>query len=643
MRKGWWWQRGALVLLLGMVLPRQTASLTIYRIGGEGVPRPELDAPFDFVQIPWAATEPKRYGSNELIQVTEKAITPQELDPSINLVPLLKRQGGQVLSLTWIGWNPASGRDLDMFDSDPNTAFLGDGDWGGDYGVIKNKSVIFDLGGRYLIDRIRFYPRQRFLADRFVEHFIIGTNDGDPLKDGTRAHNFGGRGGAFDFDVAYEAAENTKAMIELPMPRSPIRHLLFEAPENTRGIWELAEFEIYGTGYVPAASYVSNVIDLGSAASLGQIAWKGRQDQGAEVALSMRSGEDEEPNTYWRYTFRGDERSRFDAAGKPLILATYNKLESAEKAGVTHDTEHWEFWSSTYDFGAGQGALSAAEPRRYLQFRADFASTEKAGGQLDYLEFAVSIPPVASAALAEIYPQAAQAGTPTLFTYKLRPRIKREDLGFDSIEIDTPARPLGVEGVRLSGVPVDYQVVRLDDRGLTVQFSRVGPQQTGELVEVDFRAEVFKYGTLFPGRIYDSARPLEVHQALTAGDADNLADSNTLTVGLSSLDGRNIQSLRVAPGVFTPNGDGVNDQVEVRCDLLNLAGAVPVHLGIYELSGRRVGMIEEGPQTSGRLALRWDGRGAAGALLAPGIYVLHLEVEADKGLVAADVVVSLVY
>ncbi|MBI2505875.1 MAG: hypothetical protein HYW07_21890 [Candidatus Latescibacteria bacterium] len=643
MPKGRSWLRWALVLSLGAALPAPGYSLTFYRIGGEELPPPQVDAPFSFVQVPWSGAEESRHGRVELVRVGMDSIAPQQLDPAVNLAPLLKERGGQVLSLTWIGWNPAFGRDLDMFDGDPGTAFLGDGDWGGDYGVIKNKSVIFDLGGRYLIDRIRFYPRQRFLADRFVERFIIGINDGDPLKDGTREHNFGGRGGAFDFEVAYEAVENTKALIELPMPRTPIRDLLFEAPENTRGIWEVAEFEIYGIGYVPAASYVSNVIDLGSPASLGSLSWKGRQDQGGEVALSMRSGEDEEPNTYWRYTFRGDERSRFDAAGKPLILATYNKLEFAEKAGVTHDTEHWEFWSPAYDFAAGQGALSAAEPRRFVQFRADFASTEKASGQLDYLEFAVSIPPVASAALAEIFPQAAQAGTSTLFTYKLRPRLKREDLGFDSIEIDTPARPLGVDGVRLSGVPVDYQVVRLDEGGLTVQFPRVGPQQTGELVEVDFRAEVFKYGTIFPGRIFDSALPHEVHQALTAGDADGLVDSNTLTVGLSALDERNIQSLQAAPGVFTPNGDGVNDQVEVQCDLLNLVGAVPVRLGIYELSGRKVGMIEAGPHASGRLVLQWDGRGAAGELLAPGVYVLRLEVEADKGLAVADAVVSLVY
>jgi hypothetical protein len=634
-------RRWALLLSLGLGWP--ASGLTIYRIGGEGAPPPELEAPFDFVQLQWSAVEAARYGSAEQIRVSEEGIVPQKLDPAVNLAPLLKSQGGQVLSLTWIGWNPAFGRDLDMFDGDVATAFLGDGDWGGDYGVIKNKSVVFDLGGRFLIDRIRFYPRQRFLADRFVERFLIGINDGDPLKDGTREHNFGGRGGAFDFDVAYEGVENTRALIELPMPRVPLRYLLFEAPENTRGIWELAEFEIYGTGYVPAAGYLTNVIDLGSPASLGQLSWRGSQDQGAQLSLSMRSGDDEEPNTFWRYTFRGDERSRFDAAGRPLTLAAYNKLESAEKAGVTHDTEHWEFWSPAYEFGAGRAAMAASEPRRYVQFRADFASAEAASSRLEYLEFGVSIPPVAAEALAEIVPLAAEAGVPTLFTYKIRPRLRREDLGFDSVEIDTPARPLGVEGVRLSGAPIAYEVVRLEEGGLTVRFARVGPQQTGELVEVDFRAEVFKYGTIFPGRIFDSQRPHEVHQPLSAGDADGLADSNTLTVGLTSLEAGTIRSLRVVPALFTPNGDGANDQVEVQCELLNLAGAVPVRVGIYELGGRRVGAVEGGARASGRFALQWDGRGAGGAPVPPGIYLLRLEVEADKGRAVAQAAVGLAY
>ena len=47
----------------------------------------------------------------------------------------------------------------------------------------KHKSLIFDLGGLFFLERIKFYPRERHLHDRFVESFTIGISDGDPFKD----------------------------------------------------------------------------------------------------------------------------------------------------------------------------------------------------------------------------------------------------------------------------------------------------------------------------------------------------------------------------------------------------------------------------------------------------------------------------
>ena len=101
------------------------------------------------------------------------------------------------------------------------------------------------------------------------------------------------------------------------MPRTPVRYVLFEGPENTRGIWEVAEFEIYGIGPAPFWGFVSNVIDLWGPASIGPLIWSGQQDPGANIEMSMRAGDDDDPNNYWRFTFRGDERSRFDEKGNP--------------------------------------------------------------------------------------------------------------------------------------------------------------------------------------------------------------------------------------------------------------------------------------------------------------------------------------
>ena len=121
------------------------------------------------------------------------AIAPQQLDSTVNLTPLLNDRGGSIETLqTIVGFAAFPARDAPMFDGDPTTHFLGDGDWGGDYSRVKNKLLIFDLGGNFIVDRIKFYQRERFLDTRFIESFVIGTSDGDPLKERTREYTVGG-------------------------------------------------------------------------------------------------------------------------------------------------------------------------------------------------------------------------------------------------------------------------------------------------------------------------------------------------------------------------------------------------------------------------------------------------------------------
>ena len=623
--------------------PTSAAALTVIRLGGEDLPPPDLEVPYELVQLPWAGVDPEKHGLAELVKIDTGFVEPLHLDPTVNLVPMLEEFGGQVLALDWIGWGPASGNDLAMLDGDPTTAFLGDGDWGGDYGVIRQKSLVFDFGGRFFLERIRFFPRERFLADRFVQRFIIGISDGDPLKKDTREFRRGIRGSFFDFDLPYNVFENVESVIDMSLPTVPVRRLLFEAPENTRGIWEIAELEIYGNGFAPFASYVSNVIDLGAPASLGSLRWAGQQDAGATLALSTRSGLDDDPNTYWRYTFRGGERTRFDAKGRPLDLASYNRLALGARGGITHDTAAWAFWSAAHDFAAGEGPIAGAGPRQFVQVRADFTSSQRASGRLDWVELAVSIPPVAQQAIAEIMPSVVPPGAAAAFTYKVKASIANDDLGFDRLAIDTPARVQSVDEVRLSGQPVAFEVVQSDDTGFVLAVPLMDAQRTQEVLEVDFRASVFQFGTVFTGRVFNSQHPVEVPQALAWGDADGVSSSEQLRVDLTGLGSGPLGALSVVPGVFSPNGDGINDVVEVGCDVLNLSGPSSVECWVYDVSGRRVGLVDASWLGSGRYVGVWDGRDADGSLLPPGLYVVGLSVETDQGTTQRQAVVSLVY
>ena len=638
----------ALLVLLSAGYGERLTALTIYRIGGEHLPAPEEEMPHEFVQLSWEAIEENLHGKAELVQVSPDSVSPLRLDPNLNLTPLIEERGGQIENLSFRGWEKHGDEDALIFDRDPNTIYLGDGRFASYSATEKN--LLFDFGGRVILHRVRFYPRDQFLSDRFVQKFKIGISDGDSLKDGTREFNVLFRvcpscptQSAGDFDLIHDIRENTEAVVDLQLPQMPSRKLVFQAFENTRNVWEIAEFEIYGIGYAPFASYVSNIIDLGAPATLGRISWSGRVDPEARIDLKSRSGDDSEPNAYWRFTERGSERTRLDANGAELTRQAYQKLSFNEKAGTTHDGENWSFWSAPYDFKAMNSSLVSSKPQQFIQFQIDFTSVVQAGARLDYLQFGVSVPPVASQVLAEITPVAVPAGEESNFTYKLRPQIAPNDLGFDSIEIDVPGALKGVDAVRISGTPVEFEIRHLTDNGFAVQIPRIDFERTGELIELDFRAEVFKFSTIFAGRVFDSTRPHEMHQTVAPGDADPLTDTNTLKVDLSQLRQETIWTLRLSPAAFTPNGDGINDAVRIVYDLLNLTSPASVAVELYDLSGRKLATIHRSENLSGRFSFSWDGRNSQGEILPLGIYLLRMEVDADKGRDSAQRVISIAY
>ena len=232
------------------------------------------------------------------------------------------------------------------------------------------------------------------------------------------------------------------------------------------------------------------------------------------------------------------------------------------------------FWRGPFDFEAGRSDDADGRPRRFLQVKADFLSTKGSSGTaLDYLQFEVSAPPSASEVVAEVFPHEVRLGEATSFTYMLRPRIQGDDRGFDSIQIYTPMAPASVDEVRIGQAvlsPGEFSVTPWDGESFSVHIPRVDLETSGELIAVMFQSEVFKAGTAFTGRVYDSSRPVEVRQRVTAGDADPLVEGNTLSINPVVEERRTIRSFEASP--FTPNADGINDLLTVEYDLVNLVG-----------------------------------------------------------------------
>ena len=119
-----WWTVGSLVVGAG-----DLGALTIYRVGGVDQPAPELASVegVEFVQIDWADIDEDLHGSINLLEVTSSHIEPRQLDPTVNLTPLLPQTDflGDILYLTWIGWGGFDDDDELIWDEDPNTALSG--------------------------------------------------------------------------------------------------------------------------------------------------------------------------------------------------------------------------------------------------------------------------------------------------------------------------------------------------------------------------------------------------------------------------------------------------------------------------------------------------------------------------------------
>ncbi len=640
------------LLIFGLLVPGSEA-LTRYRFGGAKLENPESGAE-NLVQLSWDDLDENRFGKSVGVVIEADFIQPVEMDPETNLAPLLLAK--DAFSVWTRGrWSPMP--TIPLTASERFSSWMVDGEATTVYEDTRGFSYMFDFGLQLNLRRIRFFNSEN--SPIVVPRFIIGINDGDKRKNGFREHVPPGQS-SFDFDILHEGTG--AQIIDLELAPTLTRRLLFQIVpkqlmgEETSGIhgrlatpflkWEVAEFQLFASGFVPFARYTSNVLDLGEELSLGLLNWAGQEQDGTRVEVRMRSGNDEDPNIYRRKTYRGDEEVSYGKTGVPLSRGDYEKLEGTEKGEIGKDLENWSAWSAPYSFGSGEGLAAAEEPRRFVQFDIAFYSTPKAWGQLDYLQFATSSRLVTEAR-AEINPAAAPSNEMTTFVCKMRAQLEPGDSGFDSIAIYTPAlvdAAAGVQGVYLEGVELPFTTSQIDEHGFTLMIPRIDVARTKELVEIVFQAQVFAYGTPFEVRLLDSATPLEVPQMVRAGDADERVDSNTLRVALSRIPQHLIQAMRLSAPAFSPNGDGVNDRVRIEYELLNLSGAVPLTIRVCDLAGRRVAVLERGKSgQSGLDHAVWDGRDGRGVLVPAGLYVLELQVEADSVVERRQRLVALAY
>ena len=590
------------------------------------------------------STYPQTRGIS-LLDTSGAYIAPFFLEPDYNLSPGYMERGGS--ERTRIGE-----RDKQFYralDGDVDTFyfFAGVG-----YG---NVHPTLDLGGIFPVNRILFYTHPE-RGEQYANLFTLFVNDGDPEKLD--------RNGIPIWDVVRKETENKDPLIDTIFPTRPVRYVSIR-PESARSNtgtllspkpWEIAEFEVYGEGFVPNATYISEIIDIsqiapelpGDLASWGRLHWIAGKDEAARVEIRTRTGHDDDPNVYWWNTGRGGELSILKVDGDTLNFKSYNKVPNTQRGPITYDSENWSFWSPPYDLELGVQGMSIPSPgpRRYFQFRIDFFSTANAGSRIESIGFDFSKPPSARRAVAEIFPREVEVATKTTFKYFVRPTLGTGDQGFDSLEIETFVRPDSVHSVSVEGNALNLEEFPpeiLEDR-LVVHFPRFEAGDTQKLLEVEFDTRVVKFSTEFSSRIFNQEQD-EVRQLVDAGDATHTYSGGGLSVK-TPFKKQLISAARATPKIFTPNGDGVNDLVKISFAILNLTKKNKATIIIYDLSGsplRRLRTPDGSLLSSGSYELIWDGRRDDDRLVPPGNYIYQVLLESDERKETQNGLISVAY
>ena len=630
---------------------------------------------------------PHGAGTDTLIDFSGLAIQPRFIEASVNIaltdlqsdpqkIPLLYTGGKVEVSNRCVHLGKENPIVKNMFDGDPATAmfrrFTQDPDkppgygsgWAG-LGISHTgaAAAVVDLGAAVPVNRIRFYPRlsqvedrllieeisapkpalEVFGSDSFVDNllgwyeirtgdnttvFAAGTCDVAGFSKGLRWV----RPSDPALKVLKTTTENLDVVVDLRFPTRSIRYLnLRPFPLRT---WEIAEFEVYGEGFVEETSYLTQILDFVQPINWGKIRWSADVPPGTRIEIRTRTGQTPDPNIYFAENTNG--------ALEQIELKDYLKIDVGARLAPVYDAEHWSFWSTPYEFEAGlqdEGAVAQAwtdgtsllspGPSQYIQIGIKLYSTFTAAPRLQQLSLQFAEAPSAQEVVGEIWPINVENFEPTTFTYVARPIFETGDVGFDHLEIRTPTRVDSLRSLKVNGVEVDFASFppEMEEERLIVAFPQlVGEEDSFKQIEVVFDATVLRFGTEFSGWVFNSADPDQVRQQIQPGNATFRFSSDALAVK-TPLGGDLLIQVAAVPGIFTPNGDGINDEVVFSYKLREVATARAVSLQIYDLAGRLVHALPAVSAKSGAFEYAWNGQDAQGHALPPGTYLYELTLE----------------
>ena len=416
----------------------------------------------------------------------------------------------------------------------------------------------------------------------------------------------------------------------------------------------LGELELYGRGFVPEATWESRVVDLEEVSNVGPVhfgvsGWGKEGDEFAKAAtapivalVEIKTGLDDTPTIYYTYNQMGKlVESSLDEYATTLKTQQYPWHPNGVgwRGPISQDTRAWSLWSASLQ---SSGIRPRLRRGRYLKVRVQL-QTESLWEFARMESLVVVTSPVLAerilgevAVAGELEPKGnvaqVPAGEETEFIYEMRAEFSgAAQSGFDAVRVSPPskARYLGLEmGDPPRAAEPDSLVE--DDLGFAVYLPR-RIEAAGDIrLRLRLQTKLYDAATEVPAEAFERSGE-SLPQAVEPGDVTAEVGTNQIRVLAlpSSLD-EVLGTVAVTPRALTPQGDGINDRVQLTYTLFSVR-FTQVRVAVYGLDGRRVRQLYSGLQSAGLQMQTWDGRDGQGTLVAPGLYLVRVEVDADEG------------
>lgn len=445
---------------------------------------------------------------------------------------------------------------------------VGGSEWLSGTPNVFGRTFTVDLGRDRAINRVRILPGGT--AEIQPEYFIRGYRlEASTERQPEIWHRLAEQRANFQMtvDTSVDTTWSDRDQMGKPVPRTG-RYVKLTIIRQDRSNWvALGDIEVYGTGYA-SEGQLSGEMRFPGPVNIGRLRWQGETPEGTQLQLTVQGSDDQE--------------GQREEAGEALFVG--------------------------------------AEPQNGLAYQVHFSTTNPINTPtLRQLQVEWDSVLVAHQVRGAVLPDTARKGTAVDITYQVGLEMGPGDRGVDLVQLGAIVE---VAGIQFNGVPLDHVWRADDEQGRTLIQLGQTVRDSGVL-EIAGKALFLQDRTAIPVAV--GSRQQEAADGYINWQNAGEAPGGSWTVKGVGAPPRLLGEVAVSPRPFSPFRD---EHAEFGFVVGNLQQATEISVEIFSLKGTLVRRLS---QVGGARAyhLDWDGRDQDGGMVAPGLYLYEVRVDAE--------------